>query len=445
MGLHTADFHPGRGVYRSSYMNARRLAATETNIAYRTADHERMKNLDFVVGIEIHLSHNHTCKGRDGKPHPFTDICNELEGKYPKDFKFTGWHPHCRCYVTSILKSDKEIAEDTKKILRGEPVDGESENTVEDVPEGYKKWVEKNEKRIEAAKKKGTLPYFVRDNEEYAEVKRGSISEVSNNSMMALLEPVKSRINTLHDSMKDRLVHENEVLSFLNERLLSEPVNGVFEGFEVDRENYERAIMRTVTRKMEDGSYRHRILISNTSVPVIGKDGKMTTFNPMRELQGALEAIKTNKPLTFNQEYALEGIWHELRHAKGKNWKVFKDKYPDEQVAAMEVINQFCARRMYAGFLKRFGIEAVHQEEIILHGYSYKLELVNFKSILEKYKISEESVFNHFSNRIIVNDYEMIYENVVKLLKKNKVEEADSLIKKLSWEKEDFIQFMNDR
>ena len=36
-----AAFHPGQGVYRSSYKNALRLAATETNIAYRTADHER--------------------------------------------------------------------------------------------------------------------------------------------------------------------------------------------------------------------------------------------------------------------------------------------------------------------------------------------------------------------------------------------------------------------
>lgn len=34
-------YHPGRGVYRSSYKNARRLAATETNIAYMTADYER--------------------------------------------------------------------------------------------------------------------------------------------------------------------------------------------------------------------------------------------------------------------------------------------------------------------------------------------------------------------------------------------------------------------
>ena len=160
-----ADFHPGRGVYRSSYLNARRLAATETNMAYRTADHERWQKMDFVVGIEIHLSSNHTCKGRDGKPHAFTDICDQLQGKYPKDFKFTGWHPHCRCYATSILKTDEEIAADTKKILNGEPVTGESENRVEDVPDNFKDWVEKNEKRIAEAGKKGTLPGFVRENE----------------------------------------------------------------------------------------------------------------------------------------------------------------------------------------------------------------------------------------------------------------------------------------
>ncbi|MBP5714386.1 MAG: hypothetical protein J6X07_06785 [Prevotella sp.] len=178
-----AAFHPGRGVYRSSYLNARRLAATETNIAYRTADHERWKQMDFVVGIEIHLSNNHTCKGRDGKPHPFDDICDELQGKYPKDFKFTGWHPHCRCFATSILKTDEEIAEDTKKMLRGEEVTGESVNTVEDVPEGFKKWTEKNEERMAAA---ASLPHFISDNV-------GHVSEVMADSrnVVGLLEQLR--------------------------------------------------------------------------------------------------------------------------------------------------------------------------------------------------------------------------------------------------------------
>ncbi len=159
-----AAYHPGRGVYRSSYMNARRLAATEANIAYRTSDHLRWQQMDFVVGIEIRLSDNHTCKGPDGKPRPFTDMCDKLAGRYPKDFKFTSWHPMCRCYAISILKTQEEIAEDTRKILNGEKPDGNSVNRVDDVPQEFKEWVENNKER---AKGWATMPYFIRDNPQY--------------------------------------------------------------------------------------------------------------------------------------------------------------------------------------------------------------------------------------------------------------------------------------
>lgn len=161
-----AAYHPGRGVYRSSYMNARRLAATETNIAYRTSDHTRWQQMDFVVGIEIVLSNNHTCKGPDGKPHPFHDICDELAGRYPKDFKFTGWHPHCRCHAVSILKTPKEIAEDTRKIMNGEAPDTPSVNEVKDVPPAYRDWIANNSDRLSRA---SSTPYFLSDNPQYAQ------------------------------------------------------------------------------------------------------------------------------------------------------------------------------------------------------------------------------------------------------------------------------------
>lgn len=154
-------YHPGQGIYRSSYKNALRLAATETNIAYRTADHERQQALDFVVGIEVHLSGNHTLNGK-----PFRCMCDDLVGKYPKDFKFTGWHPHCRCYTTPILKTPEEMAVDTKKLLQGEPTDGLSVNSVVDVPESFKAWLSENKGRIEGA---SSLPYFIRDNKRYTE------------------------------------------------------------------------------------------------------------------------------------------------------------------------------------------------------------------------------------------------------------------------------------
>ena len=120
--------------------------------------------LDFIVGIEIRLSNNHTCRGRDGKPHPFYDICDELAGKYPKEFKFTGWHPHCRCIATTILKTEAEMEADDEAILRGkEPSDpGESENAVTELPDNFTRWVEENQDRIARAT---SLPYFLRDNE----------------------------------------------------------------------------------------------------------------------------------------------------------------------------------------------------------------------------------------------------------------------------------------
>lgn len=158
-----AQYHPGQGVYRSSYKNARRLAATETNIAYRTADHDRWQQFDFVVGIRIELSNNHTCLNAKGKPVPFFDICDELKGEYPKEFKFVGWHPHCRCIATAITKTDKESEDDFRRALRGEEKSDpkDSENYVGEMPDNFKQWMEDNAERIAGHK---TQPYFIRDN-----------------------------------------------------------------------------------------------------------------------------------------------------------------------------------------------------------------------------------------------------------------------------------------
>lgn len=147
-----AAYHPGRGVYRSSFMNARRLAVTETNMAYRAADFERWQQMDFVVGIEIRLSNNHNCKGVP--PGTFHDICDELAGRYPKEFKFTGWHPHCRCHAVPILKRPEEMGRQG----------AESANAVNALPKEFEAYVAGNRGRIAAAAARGVLPYFLRDN-----------------------------------------------------------------------------------------------------------------------------------------------------------------------------------------------------------------------------------------------------------------------------------------
>ncbi len=153
-----AAFHPGRGVYRSSYKNALRMTATENNIAYRTADHNRWQVLPFVLGIEVRISNNH----------PTPDICDTFDGKrFPKDFKFTGWHPWCRCYAVSVLASQEEMDAYTQAIIDGEDVSGwQFTGKVESMPEEFGQWMKGNEQRIAKAK---SLPYFIKDNKELVE------------------------------------------------------------------------------------------------------------------------------------------------------------------------------------------------------------------------------------------------------------------------------------
>ena len=148
-----AAYHPGQGVYRSSYKNALRMTATENNIAYRTADHNRWQALPFVIGIEIHISNNH----------PTEDICDLFDGKrFPKDFKFTGWHPWCRCYAVSVLASQEEMDAYTTAIMNGEDVSHwKFTGQVEKMPKEFNKWMKDNKARIENAT---SMPYFIKDN-----------------------------------------------------------------------------------------------------------------------------------------------------------------------------------------------------------------------------------------------------------------------------------------
>lgn len=153
------DYSFGRGVYRSSYKNAMRLARTETNMAYRTADQERWQRLDFVIGYRVVLSDNH----------PEPDICNDLSAKrgekgsrgvYPKDFVFKGWHPQCRCYVVPILADDKEFDKIQEAILNDEPIP-ESKNAIREPNKYFQDWWKNNKNRVVEAQ---SLPYWVKDN-----------------------------------------------------------------------------------------------------------------------------------------------------------------------------------------------------------------------------------------------------------------------------------------
>lgn len=159
-------YHPGQGVYRSSAKNAQRLARTEINMAYRESEFLRWQKLDFVVGLRICLSNNHTIMNSKGEPVPLVDICDELWGDYPKTFKFVGWHPQCRCYVVPILSDYDEYNQDRanrlKAIVRGTAYKSlPSRRSVVDVPRKFREYIDSI---LERSKGWKSQPYYIRDN-----------------------------------------------------------------------------------------------------------------------------------------------------------------------------------------------------------------------------------------------------------------------------------------
>lgn len=148
----------GPGMYKSAHQNAVRLAATETNMAYRMADHTRWQNIDFVIGYEVRLS----------KSHPATDICDDMKGRYPKDFVFRGWHPRCFCNAVPILMPEDEYLEymDADESQAAAIL---ARNEVKSIPSTATDYIAKNNKAISGLK---SAPYWVSDN-----FKNGRISE----------------------------------------------------------------------------------------------------------------------------------------------------------------------------------------------------------------------------------------------------------------------------
>lgn len=275
-----AAYHPGQGVYRSSYKNALRMTATENNIAYRTADHNRWQALPFVIGIEIHISNNH----------PTEDICDLFDGKrFPKDFKFTGWHPWCRCYAVSVLASQEEMDAYTTAIMNGEDVSHwKFTGQVEKMPKEFNKWMKDNQVRIENAT---SMPYFIKDNFKDGDPAKGlrwEGVEKSNKKDDAIVATPKSKPT---DEWKDISKNDRELLELVQT-----------EGWtEQNQDHYRDLLDKAYDAEMKKAN------LKPTRLRTKAEEDAVDSFRQwgFEELN---EALRAGKPLTAKQKEVQEQI-----------------------------------------------------------------------------------------------------------------------------------------
>lgn len=244
------SYHPGQGVYRSSVKNAQRLTRTENNIAYHEANYLKYQQFDFVVGIQIKLSNNpNHC--------PF---CESMAGNYPKDFKFLGWHPQCRCTTITVLKTWKEMERDNERIWNGEEPLG-SINEVSSTPKAFVNWVQENSDKINSSKNK---PYFIKNN------------------------PIRTNVYLLMKKASDSSGELGNILSDLNAKLggYSTPVNL----------KSESSMMRKVNHEL--GGDVNQVKDSVRATVILPEESMLKIVEYL-EKSGIFERIKVQTPDSF--------------------------------------------------------------------------------------------------------------------------------------------------
>ncbi len=362
-----------------------------------------------------------------------------MAGEYPKSFVFTGWHPQCFCYVTPILGDEDEIAKITDAFVNGEEYEPQFEQ-LEEYPKGFQNWVKDRKKQIEKSIKQGKEPYFIKDNKKVIE----EIIDSKNRMQVKLLN---SSSNSLDYNRASDLKIIN--LELGNKSSISnQEVIGIIN--EIDKTNPELFKGRLKEVKIIN-TKKGFMAFDRTSGVLNISDNAFTTLNdgefaPLKELKGAFAKIATRKKkaiLSFNQEYALECLWHEIRHASALGWKDISNKTA-ELTNTMELINQFCARKSYKKLVQSLGGKTAHEKKIMEKGYGYNNSIQNFCFLLKEINVSQKSAYTHFKDIIINKPYENIHGELIKFIsEKGKIrkEEVYGLVDRFGYLHKEFKLF----
>lgn len=443
------DEWTGSGYYKSSAQNAMRVARTETNIAYRRADNERWRQMDFVLGQRVQLSRNH----------PKKDVCDKLAGDYPPEFVFDGWHPQCFCFVTPILMDENEIQKMNEAMLRGETYKPRGKRITQ-YPENFKQWVRDNEERIVAAHDIGTDPYFVRNNfgavqdilnpkkqltpqeiaaERHAARKPAEIADIQkrweqrlirNLSNDAIEIDVYDEFYSQHISQMRNAMHNNDTDGFKTQ----------YENAVRSMKNLRNKIVGAVTPYTPHAAMKTEYKTLDDvrdSLKTIGDEqswfptGRMKTLEsasmhangsssrprgrirltPERSklVQSAMQKIGNGESwkMTKAEADAMSTLWHEMNHQMHIGDESAGDKFSKSR-SYMELANEFVSRRTLPDLYKSMGCKTTPYPGFIEKRAStgYDDMVRRYQYVIDVGKLKPDDVLSSVRNGLFNSPYD---------------------------------------
>jgi len=349
-------YKPGTGRYRSSYKNALRLASTEINRAYRQATWESYQNNPLIVGYEIQLSNNHTCSdGKGGIIPGWTDICDVLQGRYPKAFRWLGWHPHCRCRMIAIMISKEEWAERVKARAEDKLDEWQPKNPVTAMPEAFNKWIKDNTKRIDAGRH---TPYWIQDNFKGGRISSGLKEGIVSGSGAGAVDPeveLYRKIESMEDKIRKNRSFETGII-FEDDGTIVLERKGQKRRVSFTEEELELSKDKIFTHNHPSGWYAKEGSFGRIGSSFSAPDVLLAIKYDMKEMRAVTPLIR------FSMKRPADG-WPSLSDAKMEynrlNMEISQENYSRIESGTLTrgQASSTHYHEIWKRFAKRFGIE----------------------------------------------------------------------------------------
>lgn len=337
-----------------------------------------------------------------------TPICRARSGKIRKaddPWWSSNWpplHHNCRSTIRAVHREEFEILnlKETHELPKDRPVKGFGLDPIE-----TGSFWKMTDRMIERAIKYGIMDEIEKVTKELGldikEIKR----PVSKTPKIKNLIDKYEEYNTVYDV-------EKVIKDFADAH--PEMFRAGFGGFKVVNQDYF----------MATNPVNGIIYISNRS---------FDNFIPTRDLTYAFQKLKLKQPLTFQEEYAIEVLWHEINHNRVKKY-TWLGGTDTKEVRVMEMINQMVSRYTYDNFLKAIGGKASLKAEVIKNGKGYQNYIINFRQLLKRLKINERKFIKEMEETLF-EDYDKIYgvakERLTANLDEEKIDRLLSEINKL--------------
>jgi hypothetical protein len=237
---------------------------------------------------------------------------------------------------------------------------------IKDVPDNFKNWLVNNQDRISIATQKGTLPYWMQDNQKYLTSFVGRKGETSN------IEPYKR-------------IHSTEQILIRLQQI----------------ENLLPKDEKAVIRKIDILKGKDMGLTDASGNIYLRKDQYEAFNNAVDKLMRG----KANE-ITPSEAQATLTYWHERTHNLSNN-SLQAVKFKNKEEDFMELATEFVAQKTLPNFYKMFNAKMPSK---INMSSRYQTMVRNYRTVVDKLSeiggLNSQEVINKIKNHIIKGEWD---------------------------------------